>query len=124
MKSSIGSFWQVCRLLSRKSMVQPKHRLQDLREPKQESILVAKIYQYASTHLQNNIDNRIYNYTTARYVAHIARRSNLDKSKQLLFNVDRSTKKGRPTETLEQKVLKELNMTADEFYKQALKGTL
>ena len=59
-----------------------------------------------------------------RYVAHIARRSNLDKSKQLLFNVDRSTKKGRPTETLEQKVLKELNMTADEFYKQALKGTL
>jgi len=48
----------------------------------------------------------------------------LDKSKQLLFKVDKSTKKGRPYESLEQKVLKEQEMTADQFYKQALKGTL
>jgi len=60
----------------------------------------------------------------ARYLAHIARRSNLDKSKQLLFNADKSTKKGRPYETLEQKVLKELKITADQFYKRALKETV
>ena len=69
----------------------------------------------------------IKEYTTsiqARYMAHIARRSNLNSSKQLLFNDNKYTKVGRPYETLEQKVLKDQKLSADNFYKLALIGTL
>lgn len=60
----------------------------------------------------------------AKYLAHVARRSNLNTSKQLLFNDNKNQKIGRPYETLEQKVLKEQKITADQFYKLALNGTI
>ena len=55
------------------------------------------------------------------YLAHIARQPNATVSKRLTFNDNKVTKRGRPTETLEAKVLKYNGMTADQFYIAALK---
>ena len=55
------------------------------------------------------------------YLSHLVRQSNSTLTKRLTFNNDRVTKRGRPTETLEDKVLKVNMMTADQFYRSALK---
>ena len=55
------------------------------------------------------------------YLSHLARQSNSTLTKKLTFNCDKVTKRGRPTETLEDKVLKVNMMTADQFYTAALK---
>ena len=41
-------------------------------------------------------------------------------TKRLLFNANTRTKIGRPTETLEDKVMKSSGLTKDAFYKEAL----
>ena len=41
--------------------------------------------------------------------------------KRLLFNEDRRSKQGRLFETVEDKVLKNSNLTKDQFYKNAMK---
>ena len=60
----------------------------------------------------------------ARYLAHVARRQNLNTAKQLLFNSNKHTKTGRPTETLEQRVMAAQRLTADCFYRRALERKL
>ena len=55
------------------------------------------------------------------YLAHLARQSNQCLTKRLLFNANKRTKIGRPTETLEDKVMKSSGLTKDNFYKEALK---
>ena len=54
------------------------------------------------------------------YLGHLARQSNKCLTKQLLFNVNKRTKAGRPNETLEDKVMKYTQQTKDQFYKNAL----
>ena len=51
-----------------------------------------------------------------KYLAHIARQPNNALTKRLLFNCDESRKPG-PKLTLESNVLKNLQCSADEFYK-------
>ena len=55
------------------------------------------------------------------YLEHLARQPNKCLTKKLLFNDNRRTKVGRLAETLEEKVIKNCNMTKDQFYKLALK---
>ena len=55
------------------------------------------------------------------YLGHLARQPNTSLTKRLLFNDNKRTKSGRPFETLEDKVMKKLQVTKDNFYKQALK---
>ena len=57
----------------------------------------------------------------SKYLAHIARRKNTNNAKRLLFNANANRKRGRPMKTLEQHVLNSNNMTADEFYRRALR---
>ena len=54
------------------------------------------------------------------YLAHLARQPNSTMTKRLLFNDDKTIKRGRPMITLEQQVLDNLQTTADQFYKRAL----
>ena len=54
-----------------------------------------------------------------KYLAHIARQPNNALTKRLLFNCDESRKPG-PKLTLESNVLKNLQCSADEFYKKAI----
>ena len=54
-----------------------------------------------------------------KYLAHIARQPNNTLTKRLLFNCDESRKPG-PKLTLESNVLKNLQCSADEFFKKAL----
>ena len=54
------------------------------------------------------------------YLGHLARQSNKCLTKQLLFNANKRTKAGRPSETLEDKVMKYTQQTKDQFYKNAL----
>ena len=56
-----------------------------------------------------------------KYLAHIARRSNANTAKRLLFSDDKNLKRGRPIKTLEQYVLENNNTTADQFYRGALR---
>ena len=56
----------------------------------------------------------------ASYLAHLARQSNHCFTKKLLFNDNTQTKKGRPIETLEDKVIKNTCQTKDKFYREAL----
>ena len=51
-----------------------------------------------------------------KYLAHIDRRNNDNGAKRLLFNDNNNRKRGRPIKTLEQHVLQNSNLTADEFY--------
>ena len=55
------------------------------------------------------------------YLEHLARQPNKCLTKRLLFNDNTRTKVGRSAETLEEKVIKNCNMTKDQFYKLALK---
>ena len=55
------------------------------------------------------------NVQQAKYLAHLARH------KILLFNDNNNIKRGRPMLTVEQQILNSMNMTADEFYRQAMK---
>ena len=58
------------------------------------------------------------------YLGHLARQPNTSLTKRLLFNDNKRnkrTKQGRPMESLEDKVIKKLNVTKDQFYKDALK---
>ena len=55
------------------------------------------------------------------YLGHLARQSNSFLTKRLLFNDDKHTKVGRPIETLEDKVMKNAQISKDVFYKRALK---
>ena len=57
----------------------------------------------------------------ASYLGHLARQTNKSQTKRLLFNDDKRTKRGRPFETLEDKVLKKTNQSKDQFYREALK---
>ena len=57
------------------------------------------------------------------YLGHLARQSNKCFTKRLLFNDNKRTKRGRPIETLEDKVMKNKNCTKDQFYKSALQRT-
>ena len=57
----------------------------------------------------------------AKYLGHIARRPNTTFIKRLLFADVKTTKRGRPISTLEDQVLEYVRLTADEFYKKALK---
>ena len=57
----------------------------------------------------------------SNYLALIARRPNTNNAKRLLFNKNINRKRGRPVKTMEQHVLKNNNMTADQFYKIARK---
>ena len=59
-----------------------------------------------------------------KYLAHIARRPNSTFIKRLLFSDVKTTKRGRPIVTLEGQVLEYVQMSADEFYKKALKKEL
>ena len=59
-----------------------------------------------------------------KYLAHIARRSNANTVKRLLFNDDKNRKQGRPIKTLEQYVLENNNMSADQFYRGALRRNI
>ena len=59
-----------------------------------------------------------------KYLAHIARRSNVSCIKRLLFPDVKVTKRGRRIMTLEDHVLHHLQMTADQFYKKALNKQL
>ena len=52
------------------------------------------------------------------YLSHLDRQSNSSLTKRLTFNCDKIKKRGRPTETLEDKVHM---MSADQFYRAALK---
>ena len=54
-----------------------------------------------------------------KYLAHISRRSNNNVAKRLLFNDDKTRKRGRPVKTMEQHVLQTHNISADEFYRRA-----
>ena len=54
------------------------------------------------------------------YLGHLARQPNHCLTKRLLFNDDKRTKPGRPLETLEDKVMKNIQCTKDQFYKNAL----
>ena len=56
-----------------------------------------------------------------KYLAHIARRNNDNGAKRLLFNDNNNRKRGRPIKTLEQHVLQNSNLTADEFYRRAMR---
>ena len=53
------------------------------------------------------------------YLGHIARRSNTNIAKRLLFNDNTNRKRGRPLKTLEDYALD--GRSADSFYKEALK---
>ena len=55
------------------------------------------------------------------YLAHIVRQHNSTLTKRLLFNDNKYTKHGRRTDTLQDKVLKYNQMTADKFFKAALR---
>ena len=57
----------------------------------------------------------------AKYLVHIARRTNTTFIKRLLFADVKTTKRGRPISTLEYQVLEYVRLTVDEFYKKALK---
>ena len=54
-----------------------------------------------------------------KYLAHIARKSNLSMVKRLLFNDNKYTKRGRQT-TPEEVVLEKEQCSAEEFYRRAL----
>ena len=56
-----------------------------------------------------------------KYLAHIARCSNTTLIKRLLFSDMETKKRGRPISTLEDQVLQYVSLSADEFYKKALK---
>ena len=56
-----------------------------------------------------------------KYLAHLARQPNSTTTKRLLFNDDKSRKRGNTQKTLEQQVLHDMNISADEFYKNTLK---
>jgi len=56
----------------------------------------------------------------ASYLGHLDRQSNKCLTKRLLFNDDKRTKQGCPFETVEDKVLKNYNLTKDQFYKKEL----
>ena len=55
------------------------------------------------------------------YLGHLARQSNKCLTKRLLFNNDERLKQGRPFETVEDKVLKNSNLTKDQFYENTMK---
>ena len=55
-----------------------------------------------------------------KYLAHLARQPNSTLTKQLLFNSNKTTKRGKQS-TLESTVLCDEQCSADEFYKKALK---
>ena len=55
------------------------------------------------------------------HLGHLARQSNKCLIKRLLFNDDKRSKQGRPFETAEDKVLKNSNLTKDQFDKNAMK---
>ena len=57
----------------------------------------------------------------ASYLGHLARQTSKSLTKRLLFNDDKRTKRGRPFDTLEDKVLKKNNQSKDQFYREALK---
>lgn len=57
----------------------------------------------------------------SKYLAHIARRSNANTAKRLLLNDNKNYKRGRPIKTLEQYVLENNNITADQFCQGALR---
>ena len=59
-----------------------------------------------------------------KYLAHIARCPNNTIIKRLLFADVKNTKRGRPILTLENRVLEYVRLSADEFYKKALKREL
>ena len=59
-----------------------------------------------------------------KYLAHIARCPNNTIIKRLLFADVKNTKRGRPILTLEDRVLEYVRLSADEFYKKALKREL
>ena len=59
-----------------------------------------------------------------KYLAHIARCPNNTIIKRLLFADVKNTKRGRPILTLEDRVLAYVRLSADEFYKKALKREL
>ena len=54
------------------------------------------------------------------YLVHLATQPNTTTTKKLLFNDNKIIKRGRPSETLEEKVMKSTNLTKDQFYKNAL----
>ena len=56
-----------------------------------------------------------------KYLAHIARCPSNTLIKRLLFADVKTTKRGRPISTLEDRVLEHVRLSADEFYKKALK---
>jgi len=55
------------------------------------------------------------------YLGHIARQKNTCKIKRLLFNGNKNRKRSRPFKTLKEHVLKKSRLSANEFYKLALK---
>jgi len=57
----------------------------------------------------------------ASYLGHLVCQSNKCLTKRLLFNDEKGSKQGRPFETVEDKVLKNSNLTKDQFYKNAMK---
>ena len=60
------------------------------------------------------------NQQQVKYLAHLARQPNSTMNKKLLFNDDKTTKRGKTIITLEQQVIDSLQTTADQFYKKAL----
>ena len=54
------------------------------------------------------------------YLGHLACQSNKCLTKRLLFNDDKRSKQGHPFETVEDKVLKNSNLTKDQFYKNTM----
>ena len=55
------------------------------------------------------------------YLGHLARQSNKCLTKSFLFNDDKRSSQSPPFETVEEKVLKNSNLTKDQFYKNAMK---
>ena len=56
-----------------------------------------------------------------KYLAHMARQETSSTAKKLLFNDNKNVKKGRPAIAMEQQVLQHTGLTADQFYRNALK---
>lgn len=57
-----------------------------------------------------------------KYLAHIVRLKNSNNAKRLLFNDDRNHRRGRPLKAMKQHVLQNNNISADEFYRRALRA--
>ena len=56
----------------------------------------------------------------ATYLVHLARQPNSTLTTMLLFNDNRTVKQARPIQTLEERLVSNLSMTKDQFYKAAL----